>query len=515
MTALNWSKRLQVGRVAIAALILGGLVSLHAAASIAQSRSDAPVTGFQQPGQSSAEFYKREADLAARRAIEQLNQLGPRYGALTSVLQRLPSSTVIERLALKAPVGPSAIATSPVTPRAPAAAVNYPGEDGLIAAAPAIVMILAQWGDADDFAPQCSGTLVRPDLVLTASHCFCAPTEQYPTLEICRKGTTVTAVSNLQDHSRVKVFFQHLGVRDVVAILQPDDYRFEKTIVRADFALLKLKDPVDWIIPAELTRSQRMTVGRTSAYYAGFGYSTSQGATDLSELQRPGLKVKAPAQFASCSGMSWLAASSAYCSTYRGARAATICEGDSGGPLWTEASDGTGHDSALQIGVASGRDNANCAVSNTSSFEMNLGYPDYSTWLNAQILASSAGVLHPLWPPFADNLRNVLVRRGKAFFGADGHYAPETLALQPEDGPIIATMNSPGAIRSFSVVDRATNLALCIGRGGASNHIPNADYCIVKNVKASTQIRIVADGEAHAPLQFIISRFDAGTEFPD
>jgi Trypsin len=483
--------------------------------------SPAPVTGFIHNPKKSPEVRALDTVRAVQSALEGLRKVGGKSAILATTLSRLPAAAALEELAVRPPSGPSTTAVPKGAPDAPAAAVNYVGGGGgPIAGHPGVALILAQFDGESAFSAECTGTLVRPNVILTASHCICPPppNSSYPDANTCQNGNQIVGPSALLDATRFRVFFQHEGLKQVQGVFVSDQYSFSSNGVHDDVALLVLRAPVAWITPVDVENTS--DVGNTQdAISAGFGYTanpSAPSATALQVLTAPGLKSQGAIHLELCAGINYLNDQSALCSKFGtglGGSAATICEGDSGGPMWI------GSDTVIQIGVASGRTDENCTLSDTVGFEMRTAFETHRKWIHGKLVEVGMPIQTARWPPFGENLRNVLDRRNATAFDQTGNFPaagqppPSWIAAQ-EDGVVLATINAVDDIKSFALMDRKTGLKLCKGQAGLESGIPSVDYCFAPVIKGQ-QFRIVATGAPSAQLQFVVTSFPSGTKFDE
>lgn len=359
---------------ALLALLDPVRIALVPSVALGQSNLERPFTGTLSDR---SRLEPNQADVverATQQALMDLQVLGGSASARAKLWADLSPSALIERLAIEPPVGPSTIAAPKAGTSIPSPSVNWVGEGGgATVGHPGVVLLLAKLGGEDRFLPHCTGTMVRQDTVLTAAHCVCHSIVTYPTATKCLGGDRMTVPSELLEPSRWRVFNQYTGIRRIKKVSISSDYKFGKSGVRHDIAVLALTHPELEILPASFPPASDDASAWTTGGVVGFGYSANPNAAAagvLQDLLLPGLKAQGDVSSAPCDSESYLERGAGLCSIYRSVvgSQATICGGDSGGPMWQSM------ESPLQIGVASGRNNENCAALGTVGFEMAVAY---------------------------------------------------------------------------------------------------------------------------------------------
>lgn len=241
------------------------------------------------------------------------------------------------------------------------------------------VVDLAVVGIVDDASGgQCTGSLVAPDLVLTAQHCVAAPMNIGP----CDQGTfgpprpagdfyvttRSTFTANPGDYHRV------------AAIVLPPGTGF----CGRDIALLRLADRTITSEAASISPRVNLRVDPLEAYSAvGYGATDDNGTGAGERRRRDGLTV-------SCVGAG---CASTYVGDAEWRGQAGVCQGDSGGPALDEA--------GRVVGVAS-RGAFGCVDPTYTSIVA------HRDWLIATAIdtANAGGYLPPAWtgvaPPPTD-----------------------------------------------------------------------------------------------------------------
>jgi secreted trypsin-like serine protease len=176
--------------------------------------------------------------------------------------------------------------------------------------------------------PECTGTLIQRDIVLTAGHCVCG---EGPNVSKVFVGTTWTQAT-------ASDYYNVTGYRSALLPGQCTTGLREGR----DLALLKLQRPVTGVQPMAFA-SDRQVSGATSYRVAGFG-AIDRNATEYPDQKQ---EAKVTALSNDCRGGSGNPDARRYgCKPTEeivaGRRfSPDTCEGDSGGPLLVTAS-GTG-----------------------------------------------------------------------------------------------------------------------------------------------------------------------------
>lgn len=206
----------------------------------------------------------------------------------------------------------------------------------------------------------CSGTMIGCGTFLTAAHCVCD-----------RAGPQCQSL----DPTSRSVFLQHAGFSQIASITVPVDYAFPVS----DVAVVKLAAPLSGIRPSPI--EQTPPAPGTMGTIVGFGRAGGSS-------QDYGLKRVATVTTAAC--VDDTSDLTSVCWQFAGPGGNT-CNGDSGGPLFTDAGG--------VAGVTSGGTSADCLAAD-HSYDANVA--TYASWIAAQGGADVSSVACGTGPQVGD-----------------------------------------------------------------------------------------------------------------
>lgn len=259
---------------------------------------------------------------------------------------------------------------------------------------PAVAAIMQDSGD-QVLRTSCTGTLVAPNVVLSAAHCFCEFDEDQKFLESApacrgatfrrRNGSRVRAL----DPGYRRVYFQHAGLRRIAKIEIPDDFSFP----HADLAVLVLEEAVVGIKPAPIAVAGSVRAGEI-AEIVGFGRHSRLDVAGRplslkAEDYEVGLKFAAKTRIGTCKDED--VPRKLICWSYEPHRTASLalqgntCNGDSGGPLFV-----TRNQRTELVGVTSGGIDRDCGP-NDYSFDVDVA--SFKDWISDRVSTNSPRTL--------------------------------------------------------------------------------------------------------------------------
>ena len=239
------------------------------------------------------------------------------------------------------------------------------------------------------FSPWCSGTLIAPNAVLTAAHCFCSYSnvQEYTKAAACKSGKFQLlngTQRDATDPSFRRIFFQHGGAREIERVEINPKFEFPF----ADLAVVILKDPIPYVSPIPINVTSSISAG-TVGTIVGFGRHSllDQLGAPITEYagNDVGLKFVAktltgacPAQDANLDLICWHYSSATLPQSVR--RTGNTCNGDFGGPLFAEV-----NGQMLLVGVTSGGKPGDCGPGD-DAFDVEVF--TFRDWIN-EVLASN------------------------------------------------------------------------------------------------------------------------------
>lgn len=405
-------------------------------------------------------------------------QIRDRLSLLSSYARFITAERAVEDYLdpLPSPISVSPFAPSPLLDKVKrtAATIDFP----------ATVLILRQVGldrgsasaSGTDLQPYCSGTLIAPDVVLTAAHCVCGVRTDS---DVCRKrfdqAKTQTPHGSVVPNSYL-VFVQGIGTRRIAPrgpTVHPSYTSYRQfpdgtSRTKADLAILQLAEPVLAVTPAFLLPSDEAVLREDPALLVGFGgHFSFAGRSGLATgLMGEGAKLHALASIAPCCAdlLEWqgMFSGAAADSSMLG----STCPGDSGGPIFGGAwhADPTLANDLRVVGVAS-------FAASTECREVNLTYwtdvRPYRPWIDPFVTSSlkrhGAKWFRALAPVFNSDQTLLTQEGSKVAFHRDGVKSADLgfSIPAPGDGTLSVTVNA-SCPSATSGVCAATAMSLAV-----------------------------------------------------
>jgi secreted trypsin-like serine protease len=265
-------------------------------------------------------------------------------------------------------------------PRAHAAIIG--GSDAQPGSWPSAAYVQAITGsdaNGDPTGFSCTGTVVAPNVVLTAGHCAFLETADHQISDTLVPAEDYTIATGTIDPFDDLVGRQLSGVSQVIPYPS-----FDHTTLTNDAAVLILSTPTTAAaIPLATTSAADRVLASppTTGQIAGWGLEdgTNPDASLPNTLQQATTTVQSNATCFGAYGSDYVAAS--MLCTLDGARVTGTCNGDSGGPLLAQRGDGTW----VEIGLTSWGVRG-CSTDMPSVFTR---ISSVSSWVGQQIVAAS------------------------------------------------------------------------------------------------------------------------------